>query len=142
METRNITITTETAKEMFDSGIESLKQMAVDTYPEIFAQHDYEQIKTWDDVCKKLQLAESVSHPTVKLEYIFEAVRGTKQVVFNGDDYQYYICWNMIENRFGYSYCRDSYSYVPVRMCCPTDEMIHHIVKYFEAECREYFVGS
>lgn len=127
----------ETAQEMFDSGIESLRQLAVSTYPEL---NTYQSIISWAQVLKKLGLKEEPTHPAERLELIYECIRGTKQAVFDGHTPYYCIWWDMKNDRFGNSNYDDSDSCVSSRLFVQNVERINHIMKYFSTDVKQYFI--
>lgn len=140
---KQVELTKENAQQMIDSGIESLRVLVITTYPEL---DSYENITTWEKVCERLKLNPLHytdvldAYPAIKLEYIFEAIRGSEQAVFDGKTEWCFVWWNMIENRFDYSGCHDSFSIVSARLCLQDVPRIKHVVKYFEDDLKKYFI--
>lgn len=54
METRNITVTLEKAKEWYNSGNESLKEVALQAFNKDELTHNFKNIKTFKDACDAL----------------------------------------------------------------------------------------
>lgn len=137
METRSAQLSKETAQEMIASGIESLRQIAVSTYPEL---DTYESITSWKHVLQKLGLKQEPTHSAERLELIFEAIRGTTQVEFDGNTRWYCVWWNMRTNSFSISSYLTSYSDVSARLFVQDNDRINHIVKHFEQDLKKYFI--
>ena len=126
-------LTKENAQQMIDSGIESSR---------VFSD-SYESITTWEKVCEKLNLDPTdkvILHPAVKTEYIFEAIRGSEQAVFDGETKWYFVWWEMLHNRFLGSHFFNSSSFVSPRLGLQDVIRIDHIIKYFEDDLKKYFI--
>ena len=63
METRNVTLTLDKAKEFYNSGNDALREVALQAFTENeLKEVHYTDIKTFEDACKALGLSESCVH--------------------------------------------------------------------------------
>lgn len=107
MESRNVTLTLDKAKEFYNSGNEALKEVALQAFTENeIKSHDYTTIKTFEDACEALDIDSDEPYVDVNMTTLTRHLKAIYKIdiiskALNGD-------WipSMVEGKIYYPFVR------------------------------------
>lgn len=153
METRNAQLSFEIAQKLYAGNDENLRQLALNTYPEL-GMKITDRVKNFSDVCKlagededQFKIASGDSDIIKSMRYAGKIMLIAKVLneghVFdwnNDNEYKWrpWFCMNDNNFRFDDSGCSISSSTVSARMCFKSEKLSTFAAKTFLQEYKDY----